>query len=60
VLGVTGMKAGHAAHSKLRRRLQQLVGSSRCEVVVGPDLDEVADPTQQLAGVPETLQQALA
>jgi hypothetical protein len=60
VLCVCGMTAQHAAAWQVRRRLQQLVGSSGCEVVVGVDLDEVCDPTQQLAGVPVALQQLLA
>jgi hypothetical protein len=59
VLGVSGMTAEQAADWQLRRRLQQALGSSGCEVVVGPDLDELADPTQQLAGLPMALQQAL-
>jgi hypothetical protein len=59
VLGVSGMTAQQAADWQLRRRLQQLVGSSGCEVVVGVNLDEAADPTQQLAGLPAALQQAL-
>jgi hypothetical protein len=60
LLGASGLTAEQAAHWELRRRLQQLVGSSGCEVVVGPDLDEVCDPTQPLAGLPLCLQQALA
>jgi hypothetical protein len=60
VLGVSGMTAEQAASWQVRRRLQQLVGSSGCEVVVGVDLDEGADPTQQLAGLPAALQQVLA
>jgi hypothetical protein len=60
VLGVSGMTAEQAAGWQLRRRLQQELGSSGCEVVVGVDLDEVGDPTQQLAGLPVELQQALA
>jgi hypothetical protein len=60
VLGVSGMTAQQAAGWELRRRLQQLVCSSGCEVVVGVSLDEVADPIQQLAGLPVALQQALA
>jgi hypothetical protein len=59
LLGVSGMSAQQAVDWQLRRRLQQWVGSSGCEVVVGVDLDEVCDPTQQLAGVPEALQQLL-
>jgi hypothetical protein len=60
VLGVNGMTAQQAAGWQLRRCLQQVVGSSGCEVVVGVSLDEAADPTQQLAGLPVALQQALA
>jgi hypothetical protein len=59
-LGVGGVTAEQAADLQLRRRLQQALGSSGCEVVVGVDLDEAADPTQQLAGLPEGLQQVLA
>jgi hypothetical protein len=53
LLMVTGMPPDPAAPLQLRRRLQQLVGSG-CEVVVG-----MFDPTQQLAALPEALQQAL-
>jgi hypothetical protein len=59
VLNWHGLKAGLAASLQLRRRLQRLVSSSGCEVVVGPNLDEVADPIQQLAGLPVELQQVL-
>jgi hypothetical protein len=60
VLGASGIKAEEAASWQLRRCLQQVVGSSGCEVVVGVDLDEAADPVQQLAGLPVALQRALA
>jgi hypothetical protein len=62
VLGVSGVTAKHGVPGQLRRHLQRLLGSSSsgCEVVVGPDLDAVGDPTQQLAGLPAVLQQALA
>jgi hypothetical protein len=60
VLGVSGGTAEQVAILQLRRRLQQALGSRGCEVVVGADLDVAADPTQQLAGLPEGLQQALA
>jgi hypothetical protein len=60
VLGLRGMTAEQATAWRLRPRMQGWLGSSRCEVVVGLDLDEVCDPTQQLAGLPVTLQQALA
>jgi hypothetical protein len=43
----------------LRGRVLPLVGSSGYEVVVGPDLDEVSDAMQQLAGWPTALQRAL-
>jgi hypothetical protein len=59
VLCLSGESAERAADLQLRRRLQQLVGSGGCEVVVGPDLDLLADPAQQLAGLPEGLQQVL-
>jgi hypothetical protein len=59
VLGVGGITAQQAVSWGVRRRLQQLVGSG-CEVVVGPHLHELASPTQQLAGLPEDLQLALA
>jgi hypothetical protein len=60
LLGVTGMTPEQAAAWQVRRRLQQRLASSGCEVVVGVDLDEVADPVKQLAGLPVALQQALA
>jgi hypothetical protein len=60
VLVVSGITAEQAATWQVRRRLRQLVGSSGCEVVVGPDLDEVAHPNFQMAGLPLALQQALA
>jgi hypothetical protein len=59
LLGVTGLTAEQVAARQVRRRLVQALSSSGCEVVVGPDLDEVCDPIQQLAGLPEALQQAL-
>jgi hypothetical protein len=59
LLGLTGISVQHAAGRKLCRRVRCLLTSSGCEVVGGPDLDEVADPTQQLAGLPVALQQAL-
>jgi hypothetical protein len=52
---VTGVQGRNAQ----RRRLQQQLGTSECEVVVGVDLQQVVDPTQQLAGLPVALQQAL-
>jgi hypothetical protein len=36
-----------------------LLAGSGCEVVDGGDLQAVCDPTQQLAGLPEELQQEL-
>lgn len=54
LLMVTKMPPDQAAPLQLRSRLRQLVGSSGCEVVVG-----MVDPTQQLAPLPEALQQAL-
>jgi hypothetical protein len=59
VLGICGMIMTPAEACQVRR-LQQCLASSGCEVVVGPDLDEVADPMKQLAGLPVALQQALA
>jgi hypothetical protein len=59
VLCWSGVPAKQAAAWQLRRRLQQALGNSGCEVVVGVDLDEAAEPTQQLAGLPVSLQQAL-
>jgi hypothetical protein len=59
LLAFSGMTAEQAAAWQLRRRLQGLLGSTGCEVVVGPDLEEVCDPAQQLAGLPLALQQAL-
>jgi hypothetical protein len=60
LLGFTSMSAEQAAALQVRRRLRQALSSSGCEVVVGVDLDEVADPVKQLAGLPVALQQALA
>jgi hypothetical protein len=60
VLGVSGMTADQAASLQLHRRLQGMLCSRGCEVVVGMNLDDAADPTQQLAGLPESLQQALS
>jgi hypothetical protein len=60
LLGFTGVTAEQEVALHVRRRLQRSLGSSGCEVVVGPDLDEVADPVKQLAGLPVALQQALA
>jgi hypothetical protein len=60
VLSVDGSTAPQAAGWQVRRRLQQALSSSGCEVVVGIELREVADPTQQLAGLPVALQQVLA
>jgi hypothetical protein len=62
VLGVSGLDSEQSAGWRVRRRLQQLLGSRGCELVlaVGVDLGEVADPAQQLAGVPVALQQVLA
>jgi hypothetical protein len=60
LLGFSGMRPEQAAAWQVRRRLGQALGSRGCEVVFGVDLDEVANPMQQLAGVPEALQQALA
>jgi hypothetical protein len=60
VVGVSGEAVHQAASADMRRRLQRLVGSSGCEVVLGSDLDAIAHPVQQLAGLPEALQQTLA
>jgi hypothetical protein len=60
LLGFSSMSAEQAAALQVRRRLRHALSSSGCEVVVGVDLDEVADPIKQLAGLPEALQQALA
>jgi hypothetical protein len=60
LLGFSNMPAWRAAAWQVRRRLRRLVCSSRCEVVVGIDLDEVADPMKQLAGLPVALRHALA
>jgi hypothetical protein len=60
VLGTHNMTAEQAVAWRLRHRMQGLLSGTGCEVVVGPDLREVCDPTQQLAGLPVTLQQALA
>jgi hypothetical protein len=59
VLGWGGVPAERAASCQLRSRLRQLLGNSECMVLVGVDLDEVADPALQLAGVPAALQQVL-
>jgi hypothetical protein len=60
VLGVSPVSAGQSAAWQLRHHLQQVLSSSGCEVVVGVDLDEVADRALQLEGLPAALQQALA
>jgi hypothetical protein len=60
VVGVTLLYVWSMAPQQLRRRLRELLSSRGCEVVVGADLDQLADPTQQLAGLPLGLQQALA
>jgi hypothetical protein len=60
LLGVTGVTPEQAVSWQVRGRLQQRLASSGCEVVVGVDLDEVAAPMKQLAGLPVALQQALA
>jgi hypothetical protein len=60
LLGFTGISAQQAAAAGVRRRLQQRLSSSGCQVVAGPNLQLIWDPAQQLAGLPETLQQALA
>lgn len=60
VLGWGGMTAAQAAAWGLRGRLQQALASSGCEVVVGFDVDQLGDPAQRLAGLPQALQQVLA
>jgi hypothetical protein len=60
VLCLSGVAAQHVASRRLRRRLRNRLRSRECQVVVGPDLDRLADPTQQLAGLPLGLQQVLA
>jgi hypothetical protein len=60
LLGFTGITVGDAAAVGLPHRLQQVLGGTGCEVVAGPSLEVVCDPTQQLAGLPDALQQALA
>jgi hypothetical protein len=68
LLGLTGTNVQPSQHKQLRRRLQQALGGSACEVVVGVHLDEVGDglwfqarwPHALLAGWPSVLQQALA
>jgi hypothetical protein len=59
LLGLTGIYMHHAGSHRLCRRMRCLLNSSGCEVVVGVDLDEVADPMKQLAGLPVALQRAL-
>jgi hypothetical protein len=59
LLGLAGTAALQAVPWDVRRRLQQRLGSSGCEVVVGVSLNEVCDPVKQLAGLPVRLQQAL-
>jgi hypothetical protein len=59
LLGFTDMTPEQATALQVRRRLRQALSSSRCEVVVGVDLNEVAHPMKQLAGLPVALQQAL-
>jgi hypothetical protein len=60
LLGMAGVSKRLAEWPGLRARLHRLLGSSRCEVVLWSLLDVLADPAQQLAGLPEALQQALA
>jgi len=60
LLGLTGVAALQAVPWEVRGRLQRRLSSRGCELVVGPDVDEVCDPVQQLAGLPAALQQALA
>jgi hypothetical protein len=60
LLGLSDVEPRLAASLNLRRRLQQVLGSSKCEAVVAADLEGVFDPIQQLAGVPAELQEALA
>jgi hypothetical protein len=60
LLGLTGTAAPQAVPWQVRGRLQQLLSSRGCELVVGVDLDEVCDPVMQLAGLPAALQHALA
>jgi hypothetical protein len=61
LLCIAGLAAAdQAAPKQLRRSLQQQVGSSGCEVVVGVDLDEMSNGDKQMAGWPQVLQQALA
>jgi hypothetical protein len=60
VLSASGMTADQAVSRQVRRRLQRLVGSSSCEVMVVNDLDKVVDPVQQLAGLPVALQRMLS
>jgi hypothetical protein len=57
MLWVSGIKAKQAASWRLRHCLLGRLNSSGCELVVGPDLNEVAGPAQQLAGLPAALQQ---
>jgi hypothetical protein len=59
VLGVSGMTAQQAVMWRVRRCLEQRLANSRCQVVVGVDLEEI-DPVKQLAGLPSALQHALA
>jgi hypothetical protein len=59
LLGLTGIYAHHVASHQLYRRLRCLLGSRGCEVVGGRHLEMMGDPTQQLAGLPLALQQAL-
>jgi hypothetical protein len=51
--------ASGTAVRQLRSHLRRRLAGCKCEVVVGVDLDEVCDPTQQLAGLPVALQAAL-
>jgi hypothetical protein len=44
---------------RLLRRLPGPLNDCRCEVVTGFDLDELGDTADQLAGLPQQLQQAL-
>jgi hypothetical protein len=60
VMGVATIAGGSGTVLRqLRSHLRRRLAGCECEVVVGVDMDEVCDPTQQLAGLPVALRQAL-
>jgi hypothetical protein len=59
LLGLCSDTAEDASFRQLQRRLQRVLGTSGCEVVVGTDLEQLCHPFLRLAGLPAWLQQEL-